>query len=239
MNLVNLKSSSVTGNHIRNAGYGITLWSHDGHGVGRHFRKYGGDCPATRGIASSWGIATYYDADFNGDFSDLQITGNIVQFEQESSSRTISGSANYGIGLQALANISNAFILGNEIASAPVRGIAVGVSTGGTRLTRVYSGQSDRGCGIECVTRRAALFRRHQRAGQPVPRSMSFGIAWISSPTRFIGRYSYWSFETGYTFTNVVVAENYATATHGSPTNGLTASDDSGRIRRRWLARSQ
>jgi hypothetical protein len=47
-------------------------------------------------------------------------------------------------------------------------------------------------------------------------------LDFLSNP--FIGRFSYWSFETGYTFTNVVVAENYATTVHGSPTNGLTAS---------------
>jgi hypothetical protein len=47
-------------------------------------------------------------------------------------------------------------------------------------------------------------------------------VDFLSNP--FSGRYSYWSFETGYTFTNVVVADNYATAIDGSPINGLSPS---------------
>jgi hypothetical protein len=137
MNLVDLKASSITGNHVRNAGYGITLWST----TVMESVVISGNTVAiaqvTRGTASSWGIATSSDADFNGDFSDLQITGNIVRFEQESSSRTISGSANYGIGLQAPGNISNALIFGNEITRAPVRGIAVGVLDGRYTSSRV------------------------------------------------------------------------------------------------------
>ena len=224
MNLVNLKSSSVTGNHVRNAGYGITLWSTtvmesvviSGNTVAI--------AQATRGIASSWGIATYYDADFNGDFSDLQITGNIVRFEQESSSRTISGSANYGIGLQALGNISNTFILGNEIARAPVRGIAVGALDGRYTTSRVSVVDNrivDAGSNVSpgALHYSAAISLQGNLSSIDVLRNR---LDFLSNP--FIGRYSYWSFETGYTFTNVVVAENYATAIHGSPTNGLTAS---------------
>jgi hypothetical protein len=224
MNLVNLRASSVTGNQVRHAGYGITLWSTtvmesvviSGNTVAI--------AQATRGIASSWGIATAYDADFNGDFSDLQITGNIVRFEQESSSRTISGSANYAIGLQALGNISNAFILGNEIARAPVRGIAVGVLDGRYTTSRVSVAQNrivDAGSNVSpgALHYSAAISVQGNLSSIDVLRNR---LDFLSNP--FIGRYSYWSFETGYTFTNVVVAENYATAIHGSPTNGLTAS---------------
>ena len=47
-------------------------------------------------------------------------------------------------------------------------------------------------------------------------------VDFLSDP--FSGRYSYWSFETGHAFTDVVVADNYTTAVDGSPINGLTSS---------------
>ena len=224
MNLVDLKASSVTGNHVRNAGYGITLWSI----TVMESVVISGNTVAiaqvTRGIASSWGIATSSDADFNGDFSDLQITGNIVRFEEESSSRTINGSANYGIGLQAPGNISSAFILGNEITRAPVRGIAVGVlderyTT--SRVSVVHNRIVDAGSNVSpsALHYSAAISVQGNLSSIDVLRNR---LDFLSKP--FIGRYSYWSFETGYTFANVVIAENYATAVHGSPTNGLTAS---------------
>ena len=162
---------------------------------------------------------------WNGDFSDLQITGNIVRFEQESSSRTIDGSGNYGIGLQAPGNISNAFILGNEITRAPVRGIAVGVlderyTT--SRVSVVHNRIVDAGSNASPGALHysyAAISVQGNLSSIDVLRNR---LDFLSNP--FIGRYSYWSFETGFTFANVVVAENYATAVNGSPTNGLTAS---------------
>ena len=101
MNLVDLKSSSIAGNHVRNAGYGITLWSTtlmesvviSGNTVAI--------AQVTRGTPQFLGDCDLFRCRLQGDYSDLQITGNIVRFEQESSSRTINGSANYGIGLQA------------------------------------------------------------------------------------------------------------------------------------------
>ena len=224
MNLVDLKSSSVTGNHIRNAGYGITLWS----ATGMESVVISGNtlaiAQATRGSASSWGIATAYDAGFNGDFSDLQITGNILRFEQESAPRTISGSANYGIGLQALGNVSNAFIFGNEIVRAPVRGIAVGVVNSLYTTSRVAIVQNrivDAGSNASsgALHYSAAISMQGHLSSIDVLRNR---LEFLSNP--FVGRYSYWSFEAGYAFTNVVVAGNYATAVDGFPKNGLTAS---------------
>jgi hypothetical protein len=40
----------------------------------------------------------------------------------------------------------------------------------------------------------------------------------------FAGRYSCWSNENGYTFRDVIVAQNHGTASSGSPENGLTRS---------------
>jgi hypothetical protein len=224
MNLVDLKSSSVTGNHIRNAGYGITLWS----ATAMESVVVSGNtvaiAQATRGISSSWGIATTYDAAFNGDFSNLQITGNIVRFEAESSSRPISGSANYGIGLQALGNISNVAVLGNEIIGAPVRGIAIGVldrkytaSRVAVLQNRIVDAGSNRSPGALHYS--AAISVQGNLSSIDVLRNR---VDFLSNP--FSGRYSYWSFETGYTFTDVVVADNYATAIDGSPINGLSPS---------------
>jgi hypothetical protein len=224
MNLVDLKSSSVTGNHIRNAGYGITLWS----AIAMKSVIVSGNTvaidQASRGIPGSWGIATMQDAAFNGDISDLQITGNIVRFEEESAARTISGSANYGIGLQMLGNISDAAIQGNEIVRAPVRGIAIGILDGKYTTSRVSVVQNrivDAGSKLSsaAVPYSAAISVQGNLSSIDVLRNR---LDFVSRP--FSGRYSYWSFETGYTFTNVVVADNYATAIDGSPVNGLTSS---------------
>ena len=224
MNLVDLKSSSVTGNHVRNAGYGITLWSARAMESVVVSGNTIAIAQARRGIPSSWGIATAHDPAFNGDFSDLQITGNIIRFEEESSSRTIVGSANYGIALQALGHVSNVAIVGNEILRAPVRGIAVGVLNGTSTMSRVSIVQNrivDAGSNLSsgAVHYSAAISLQGNLSSVDVLRNR---LDFVSDP--FSGRYSYWSFETGYTFANVVVADNFATAAHTSPINGLTPS---------------
>jgi hypothetical protein len=224
MNLVNLKSSSVTGNNVRNAAYGISLWSTtlmDSVVIAANTVSI---AQVTRGTPSSWGIATTYSAGMNGDFSNLQISGNVVRFEQESSSRGISGWANYGIALQALGNVSNTSILGNEIIQPPVRGIAVGVldskyatSRVSVRDNRIIDAGSNFSSSASDYS--AAIALQGNLSSIDVLRNrLDFG----SEP--FVGHYSYWSFETGYTFRNVVVAENYSTAVSGSPANGLTDS---------------
>ena len=224
MNLVNLKSSSVTGNHIRNAGYGISLWSTTVMDAVTISANTVAIAQVTRGTASSWGIATSFDDGINGEFSNLLIIGNIVQFEQESTSRAISGSVNYGIGLQAMGNIANAVVLGNEIVRAPVRGIAVGTLDGrytASRVSvvdnRIVDAGSNFAAGASWYS--AAVSVQGNLSSIDVVRNR---LDFLSNP--FIGRYSYWSYETGYTFTNVVVSENYVTAVDGSPTNGLTSS---------------
>jgi hypothetical protein len=224
MNLVNLTSSSVTGNNIRNAAFGISLWSTavmDGVTISANTIAI---AQVTRGTANSWGIATFHGEGINGDFSNLIVTGNVVVFEQESSSRAIIGSANYGIGLQALGNITNTMVFGNEIVRAPVRGIAIGILDGrfGTSRVsvahnRIVDAGSTFSAGASWYS--AAISMQGNLFSIDVVRNR---LDFISSP--FIGRYSYWSFENGYTFTNVVVAENNATAVEGAPTNGLTAS---------------
>jgi hypothetical protein len=224
MNLVDLKSSSVTGNHVRNAGYGITLWSARAMESVVVSGNTIAIAQASRAIPSSWGIATAHDTAFTGDFSDLQITGNIVRFEEESSSRTIVGSSNYGIALQALGNVSNVSIVGNEILRAPVRGIAVGVLNGRSTMSRLSIVQNrivDAGSNLSsgAVHYAAAISLQGNLSSVDVIRNR---LDFVSDP--FSGRYSYWSFETGYTFTNVVVADNLATAAHASPINGLTPS---------------
>lgn len=224
MNLVDLKSSAVTGNNVRNAGYGISLWSTTAMDAVIVSGNTVAIAQVTRDLPSSWGIATSYLAGINGSFSNLQISGNIVRFEPESSTRTVSGWVSYGIGLQALGNITNALILGNEILQAPVRGIAVGVlnrtyttSRVSVRNNRIIDAGSNYSAGASPYS--AAISLQGNLSSVDVLQNR---LDFLSSP--FIGRYSYWSFETGYTFTNVVVAENYATAVAGSPANGLTPS---------------
>jgi polygalacturonase len=224
MNLVDLQSSSVTGNHVRNAGYGITLWSLTNMDSVVISGNTVALAQATRAVSSSWGIATAHDPAINGEFANLQISGNIVRYEPESSPRTISGSANYGIGLQALGNIRNAAVVGNEIVRPPVRGIAVGVLDGRYTTTGVSVMQNrivDAGSNLSAgaVHYSAAISLQGHLSSVDVVRNR---LEFQSNP--FAGRYSYWSYETGYTFTNVMVAENYTTAADGTPMNGLTWS---------------
>jgi hypothetical protein len=224
MNLVDLKSSSVTGNHIRNAGYGISLWSltkMDGVTVSGNTVAI---AQVTRNIPSSWGIATSYNLGINGDFANLQISGNVVQFEQERSPRTVSAWVSYGIGLQTLGNIANALILGNEVLQAPVRGIAVGVLDAKYTTSRISVWNNriiDAGSNFSpgAAPYSAAISLQGNLSSIDV---LLNRLDFLSDP--FIGRFSYWSFETGYSFKNVVVADNYATAVAGSPANGLTTS---------------
>jgi hypothetical protein len=178
----------------------------------------------TRATPTAWGIATSYNNGINGDFSNLQIAGNVLTFEQESSSRPISNHVNYGIGLQALGNISNVLVLGNEIVRPPVRGITVGVADGRYTTSRVSvrdnriidagsnfsSGTSDYSAAIVVQGNLSAIDVVHNR------------LDFLSDP--FIGHYSYWAREAGFTFRNVVVADNYTTAAHGTPLNALTPS---------------
>jgi hypothetical protein len=224
MNLVNLKSSSVTGNNIRNAGYGISLWSTtlmDSVVISANTVSI---AQVTRGTPSSWGIATTDSAGMNGEFSNLLISGNIVRFERESSPRAISGSANYGIGFQALGNVSNTSILGNEIIQPPVRGITVGVldrkyatSRVSVRDNRIVDAGSNFSSSASDYS--AAIAVQGNLSSLDVVRNR---LEFLSEP--FIGHHSFWSFEGGYTFRNVVVAENYTTTASGSPADALTAS---------------
>ena len=119
MNLVDLHGATVIGNSVRNAAYGISLWSSSKmESVTVQGNTISVD-QATRGTPSAYGIATSYNLGINGDFANLQISANVIRFEQESSSRTMANNVNYGIGLQAFGNIANAVLLGNEIVRAP------------------------------------------------------------------------------------------------------------------------
>jgi hypothetical protein len=130
----------------------------------------------------------------------------------------------YGIGLQTLGNIANALILGNEVLQAPVRGIAVGVldakyttSRVSVRNNRIIDAGSNFSPGAAPYS--AAISLQGNLSSVDV---LLNRLDFLSDP--FIGRFSYWSFETGYSFRDVVVADNYATAVAGSPANGLTPS---------------
>jgi hypothetical protein len=89
MNLVDLHGASVIGNSVRNAAYGISLWSSSKmESVTVQGNTISVD-QATRGTPSAYGIATSYNLGINGDFANLQISANVISFEQESSSRTM------------------------------------------------------------------------------------------------------------------------------------------------------
>ena len=224
MNLVDLHGATVIGNSVRNAAYGISLWSlTDMESVLVRGNTISVD-QVTRGASSAYGIATSYNIGINGNFSNLQIAGNVISFEKESTSRAIAGNANYGIGLQAFGNIANAVLLGNEIIRAPVRGVVVGVAD----AKYTTSGVSVRDNRIVDAGSRLSRVSADYSAGIALQGNLSSvdvvrnRLEFVADP--FIGRYSYWSHEDGYVFRDVVVADNYTTAVNGSPENGLTAS---------------
>jgi hypothetical protein len=178
----------------------------------------------SRRIPSAWGIATVDSTGFHGRLAHLQISGNIVRFEQESSPRPVDGSANYGIGLQTKGNISDAQIVGNEIDRAPVRGIAVGILDARYTTTDVSIRNNrivDAGSNFsaESWNYSAAIGLQGNLSSIEVLRNR---LDFVSTP--YTAHYSYWSFESGYAFRQVIVADNYTTAAEGSPENGLTNS---------------
>ena len=174
--------------------------------------------------AEPWGIATTYTPGLHGDFSNLLITGNTLRFERETESRTISGSANFGIGLQALGNVSDVIIAGNQIVQPPVRGIAVGVlddryatSRVSVRDNRITDAGSNFTAGSSDYS--AAVAIQGNLSAVDVVRNR---VDFSSRP--FNGRYSFWSMEKGYTFRDVIVEDNITTAADGSPGSALTPS---------------
>jgi len=224
MNLVDLHGASATGNTIRNAAFGIALWSTNAMNSVAISGNTISITQVTRRTVTSYGIATSYVNGVNGEFSNLQISGNVLTFEKETASREIAGSVNYGIGLQALGNISNVLVLGNQIVRAPVRGITVGASNVSYTTARV----SVRDNQIIDAGSNFSQSSSDYSAGIAVQGNLSSievlrnRLDFLSDP--FIGHFSFWSAEVGFTFRNVVVADNYATAAGGIPTNGLTAS---------------
>jgi hypothetical protein len=120
--------------------------------------------------------------------------------------------------------VAVAAIVGNEIVRAPVRGIALGVldrKYAAARVSVVQNRIVDAGSKLSsgALHYSAAISVQGNLSSIDVLRNR---LDFLSNP--FSGRFSYWSFETGYTFANVVVADNYATAIDGSPINGLTSS---------------
>lgn len=148
----------------------------------------------------------------------------MVTFEAESAPRTIANWVNYGIGLQTLGNISNALVTGNQVIRAPVRGITVGIADSRYVTSRVSvrdnqivdagsnfsRGTSDYSAAIALQGNLTSIDVLHNR------------LDFLSSP--MTGHYSYWSAESGFTFRDVIVAENYVTAAGAAPANGLTDS---------------
>jgi pectate lyase-like protein len=224
MNLVNVHDASAIGNQVRNAAYGIALWSTRTLNSVIVSGNTVSVAQVTRRTPSAYGIATSYNNGVNGEFSNLQIAGNVVTFEQESASREIAGAVNYGIGLQALGDIANVLVMGNQIVRAPVRGITVGVSDARYTTSRVLVRDNqivDAGSNFSpgAFDYSAAIAVQGDLSSIEVTRNR---LDFLSNP--FIGHFSYWSSEAGFTFRNVLVADNFATAAQGSPANGLTAS---------------
>src|SRR5262249_17513430 len=80
MNLVDLHGATVIGNSVRNAAYGISLWSTSKmDSVTVQGNTISID-QATRGTPSAYGIATSYNLGINGEFANLLIAANIISF---------------------------------------------------------------------------------------------------------------------------------------------------------------
>jgi hypothetical protein len=127
MNIVDTKSSQVSGNAIASAQFGILLWALSGMdgatvtGNSIHINNF------ERGAATSGGVALAYDVAARGPHSNLSITSNVVVCQKEPLPRPVSGDANYGIGLLSLGNLTNVVVANNKVVDAPVRGIKAGV----------------------------------------------------------------------------------------------------------------
>ena len=119
MNLVDLHGATVIGNSVKERRVWDLVVVVEQDGVGDGARQHDSVDQATRGTPSAYGIATSYNLGINGDFANLQISANVISFEQESSSRTIANNVNYGVGLQAFGGIANAVLLGNESSALP------------------------------------------------------------------------------------------------------------------------
>jgi hypothetical protein len=224
MNLVNLRSASIASNHVRNAGYGISLWADarmDSVVVSANTLMFD---QVTRRIPGSWGIATTYAPGWHGDFANLLIVDNVLRFERETESRPINGSANVGIGLQSPGNVSDVTIAGNQIVQPPIRGIAVGVLDARyttSRLSVRDNRITDAGSNFTPTASdySAAVAIQGNLSSVDVLRNR---IDFSSRP--FIGRFSIWSMEKGYAFRDVIVADNMTSAVDGVPATALTPS---------------
>jgi hypothetical protein len=126
--------------------------------------------------------------------------------------------------LQTLGDISDALIVGNEINRAPVRGVAIGIpdpryttSDVSVRNNRIVDAGSN--FSADAWNYSAAIGLQGNLSSIEVLRNR---VDFLSSPCT--AHYSSWSFESGYAFRRVVVADNYTTAVDGVPANGLTDS---------------
>src|SRR5262245_15333981 len=224
MNLVNLHEASASDNHIRNAGQGISLWSSS---IMKAVTVQGNTVSVNqvaRNAPTAWGIATFYLNGVNGSFANLQISGNVVTFERESAPRTIENWVNYGIGLQTLGHVSDVLITGNQIVDAPVRGITVGVADARYVTSRISVRNNqivDAGSKLSPVTSNysAAIALQGNLTSIDV---LYNRLDFLSNP--MIGHFSFWSAESGFAFSDVVVAANRIAAADTPPTNGLTNS---------------
>jgi hypothetical protein len=105
-----------------------------------------------------------------------------------------------------------------------VGGIAV------ARVTRAVSHQRlDSAVRDSSFSGRQTVPRRHKRLPKekcPIRISSRRSLTSRSSAQMnpMIGHYSYWSAEAGFTFRDVVVADNFVTAAGAAPVNGLTES---------------
>ncbi|MEF3304945.1 glycosyl hydrolase family 28-related protein [Paenibacillus sp. GYB003] len=121
---------TVTGNTISNCNQGIQLWNRqeDPNPVKNitisnntisisnkvHMRRY------------ATGICTAGSFESVGDFENITITGNTIEFEEELTTRSLSEMFYYGIGLIKDTNMTNINISNNIIKNAPLSAIHIG-----------------------------------------------------------------------------------------------------------------
>jgi hypothetical protein len=226
MNLVNLRSSSIVDNSIRRAGYGISLWSTTAMDSVVIAQNTVAINQVTRGLPSSWGISTIEDATFGGRFVNLQVSSNLLQFERESAPREMTGSANCGIGLQARGSIAGVVIADNQIAQPPVRGVVVGIADKSLTTSGVIVRDNrivDAGSNFSSAAfdYSAAIALQGNLTDVDVLRNR---LEFTSRP--FAGHYALWSFDSGFTFRNVVATDNQTTSADDVPPDRLPPSTD-------------
>jgi hypothetical protein len=225
MNIVDTTNSQINGNAISSAQFGILLWAVNSGMNGANVTGNSINLDSVdRKALTSGGIALAYDDFALAAHSNLSVTSNVVVGQQ--GVLPVSGDANYGIGLQARGNLTNALVANNKVINASVRGIKAGVVSPAVAsgIQIVDNTIVDPGTNSDqtAVYYDAAIALDGNLTNVNVTgNSLQFTTNPMNS---FGGTYSVYASDTGATFTQVSVYSNTVIAFAGNPQLYLSPS---------------